>query len=448
MTESGSVPSDAATAPVLSRPLLVVLALIAVISIAIPAIVVTNAPRVAPPPTLAAALSRKVVPKRELPPVEPVKLVAATPQDARAFNATIPFSTRPNPAASPFRFAGSADDKVRAIDCLAAAQYYEAGDDPVGQRAVAQVVLNRVRHPAYPSSICGVVFQGHERRTGCQFTFTCDGAMRRTPSPAAWTRARTIARSMIDGEVFAKVGYATHYHTDWVVPYWSASLDKIVEVNTHLFFRWTGWWGTPAAFRRGGGAGEPRFASLGRLSPAHYVADAVTDVATTIEASAVASIPESAIPRPEIAGGDTFLVVLDRRMSPDAFAALAIRTCGDRPYCKFMGWTNAARRPSALPASQGQLDAMSFSYLRNRDSGFGKALWNCNEFQRPSPVQCMRQRVVSPVLPPTRTVSPATGQTVELPGGLTGVRRRGDGVVSATTIPETNATEPTAGSNE
>ncbi|MDE8453312.1 cell wall hydrolase, partial [Klebsiella pneumoniae] len=91
--------------------------------------------------------------------------------------ASVPFVEGPNPAARPFRLPGDAPQQARAIDCMAAAVLYEAGDDPVGQRAVAQVVINRVRHPAFPKTICGVVFQGSERPTGCQFTFTCDGAL-------------------------------------------------------------------------------------------------------------------------------------------------------------------------------------------------------------------------------------------------------------------------------
>ena len=106
--------------------------------------------------------------------------------------------------------------------------HYEARDD--GQAAVAQVVLNRLRHPLFPKTVCGVVFQGSQKTTGCQFTFTCDGAMLRyTPAAAGWSRARDIARLALNGSVYAPVGHATHYHTDWVVPYWSASLEKITE---------------------------------------------------------------------------------------------------------------------------------------------------------------------------------------------------------------------------
>lgn len=91
-----------------------------------------------------------------------------------------------------------------------------------GQAAVAQVVLNRVRHPAFPGTVCGVVYQGSQRKTGCQFTFTCDGSLtRRTMSQSAWQRARAIAANTLSGNVNSTVGLATHYHTNWVYPYWS-----------------------------------------------------------------------------------------------------------------------------------------------------------------------------------------------------------------------------------
>ncbi|MFD2579577.1 cell wall hydrolase [Novosphingobium colocasiae] len=160
-------------------------------------------------------------------------------------------------------------DYARALDCLASAVWYEAGDDRGGQQAVAQVVLNRLRHPAYPHTVCGVVYQGAQRSTGCQFTFTCDGALARRPSVAGWQRARETARAFLAGTTDPRVGMATHYHTDWVHPYWSASLDKIAKVGTHLFFRWHGGWGRRAAFASGYAGGEQREPRLAMLSPAH-----------------------------------------------------------------------------------------------------------------------------------------------------------------------------------
>jgi spore germination cell wall hydrolase CwlJ-like protein len=201
------------------------------------------------------------------PPVpEPMELKPVTPEDALAWNASIPVSDEPNPAARPFAFAASASeaDRLRSLECLTAAVYYEAAIEPLdGQRAVAQVVLNRVRHPAYPNTVCGVVFEGAERRTGCQFTFTCDGSLARTPSQAVWERARRVAEAALGGYVHAPVGWATHYHTNWVVPYWAANLVKAANVGTHIFYRWTGGWGRPPAFASRHAGVEPAIAWRG-----------------------------------------------------------------------------------------------------------------------------------------------------------------------------------------
>jgi spore germination cell wall hydrolase CwlJ-like protein len=133
------------------------------------------------------------------------------------------------PAPSSF---GASDE-----DCLALAIYYEArSESEVGQRAVAQVVLNRVRDPAYPDDVCGVVFQGHERRTGCQFSFTCDGSMARRPEGRAWIRARDIAASALAGRSDAPVGNATHYHTTAIRPYWAPSLTRVTTIGAHIFY--------------------------------------------------------------------------------------------------------------------------------------------------------------------------------------------------------------------
>ncbi len=130
-------------------------------------------------------------------------------------------------------------EREEAVECLGEAIYYEAGFEPLeGQEAVAQVVLNRVRSPAYPGSVCGVVYQGSERRTGCQFSFTCDGSLKRRPPEAEQLEAaRTVARRVIAGLVVPEVGSATHYHTDYVHPYWAPTLKKIGVVGRHIFYR-------------------------------------------------------------------------------------------------------------------------------------------------------------------------------------------------------------------
>ncbi|WP_420145241.1 cell wall hydrolase [Sphingobium sp.] len=142
-------------------------------------------------------------------------------------------------------------DSYRALHCLTSAIYYEAANEPDdGQRAVAQVVLNRVRSPLYPNTVCGVVYQGSERTDyKCQFTFSCDGAMARLPAAAAWVRARRVAERALAGDVYAPVGLATHYHTLAVRPDWSSSLQAVAVIGAHIFYRSPGFNGTPAAFR-------------------------------------------------------------------------------------------------------------------------------------------------------------------------------------------------------
>lgn len=142
-------------------------------------------------------------------------------------------------------------DSYRALNCLTSAIYYEAGNEPEdGQRAVAQVVLNRVRSALWPNTVCGVVYQGSERTDyKCQFTFSCDGAMARLPAAAAWVRARRVAQQALAGRVYAPVGLATHYHTLAVRPDWSSSLSPVAVIGAHIFYRNPGFNGTPAAFR-------------------------------------------------------------------------------------------------------------------------------------------------------------------------------------------------------
>jgi hypothetical protein len=151
-----------------------------------------------------------------------------------------------------------ADDRERALNCLAQAVYYEAAGEGVdGERAVAQVVLNRMRHPGYPASVCGVIYQGADRPSGCQFTFACDGSLLREPVASLWTRSRKIAEEALAGRVFAAVGHATHYHADYVLPYWADSLDKTVQIGRHIFYRLRSSLGDSRAFFQHYAGSEP-----------------------------------------------------------------------------------------------------------------------------------------------------------------------------------------------
>ena len=194
--------------------------------------------------------------------------------------------------ARPFAMAGASGlDRARAAECLTDAIYYEAASEPdEGQRAVAQVVLNRVRHPAFPATVCGVVFQGSQAR-GCQFSFACDGAMARAPARAAWTRAARVAAAALAGYVYAPVGLATHYHTYAVTPAWNRTLVMTAAVGAHFFHRWKGYWGTAAAFTQ-------RYAGVEPL-PGPLRAAAMEPVAIEVTPPApLAPLPAAPAPRP------------------------------------------------------------------------------------------------------------------------------------------------------
>src|SRR5437868_972971 len=201
---------------------------------------------------------------RAAPPAPPpLILKQVAPQQALQINQAIPVAAGPNPAAAPFVLKGNAAARAQALTCLASAVYYEAGNqDADGERAVAQVVLNRVRHPAFPATVCGVVYEGSTRATGCQFTFTCDGSLSRKPDAEGWRRAMQVAEAALGGTVYAPVGWATHYHADYVVPVWASTLAKNAVVGAHLFYHWAGSWGEPEAFTKGYGGHEPNAAAL------------------------------------------------------------------------------------------------------------------------------------------------------------------------------------------
>lgn len=165
-------------------------------------------------------------------------------------NAGLPLRVGALQSALPFQIPIGLGDNIafNAQSCLALAMYYEAAYEGAdGRRAVAQVVLNRVRHPAFPNDVCSVVFQRSTRNV-CQFTFACDGAMRRKPEPALWRQSFAEAGEALRGKVYAPVGMATHYHADYVFPYWAPKLDKVAVIGRHLFYRWPRGWGLRGAF--------------------------------------------------------------------------------------------------------------------------------------------------------------------------------------------------------
>jgi hypothetical protein len=138
-------------------------------------------------------------------------------------------------------FGGLTEDEFRKreLRCMATAIYFEARDEPVkGQIAVGQVIMNRIRSPFYPKTICGVVYQGERNRHGCQFSFTCTGKHNSVKEKPEWATSVKLAKQVIAGEVWlGEVGYATHYHATYVHPEWRHELDKIVQIGGHIFYK-------------------------------------------------------------------------------------------------------------------------------------------------------------------------------------------------------------------
>jgi spore germination cell wall hydrolase CwlJ-like protein len=205
------------------------------------------------------------------------------------------------PIARAMRMDFSGVDRSRAVECLTAAVYYEArSESDQGQRSVAQVVLNRVAHPSYPGTVCGVVYQGSERSTGCQFSFTCDGSLARRPNPMFWERARSVAATALAGYVEPTVGLATHYHTIAIHPYWAPSLNHIVTVGAHRFYSFRGKAGSAGTFRFAYAGGEPVAAPHARSAAADKLPDPVLDPLAVQRAydAGLASVQTGASARP------------------------------------------------------------------------------------------------------------------------------------------------------
>jgi spore germination cell wall hydrolase CwlJ-like protein len=127
------------------------------------------------------------------------------------------------------------------MKCLAEAIYFEARGEPEqGRIAVAQVVLNRLKNPAYPSTICGVVYQNKNKRHRCQFSFACDGIRDRITNKSAWVEAQALAKRVLDDDkhlYIADVGASTHYHATYVKPRWARKMTKKDKIGRHIFYQ-------------------------------------------------------------------------------------------------------------------------------------------------------------------------------------------------------------------
>jgi spore germination cell wall hydrolase CwlJ-like protein len=292
---------------------------------------------------------------------DPTALAPISPDEAALRNAALPVESGPNPAAAAFTLPADEVARMRSVDCLTAAIYYEAANEPIdGQRAVAQVVLNRVRHPHYPKSVCGVVFQGHMRTTGCQFSFTCDGSLRRTPMAGLWDRSRKVAQEALAGYVHRPVGWATHYHANYVFPYWAPSLAKVGQIGAHIFYRWDGGWGRPGAFAGRYAGAEPAIAWRGGFGQVPRTEALTTDTAAAValpvdarEAVAAAAAIDAQKESPE--AGTSFQRSIMRRYevtTPDRARQLNSERAQVQGPAASTRWAISGERPAAAAAQR------------------------------------------------------------------------------------------------
>jgi spore germination cell wall hydrolase CwlJ-like protein len=208
-------------------------------------------PAIAP---TAVALASSATPKSDTIKPGPNGLLAyASPDDAAAAAEEKPFDAvlgKNSPILDPKIDAAHAwlNDPLPAsarsateVKCLATAVYFEARGEPEkGQIAVAQVVLNRLKNPAYPKTICGVVYQNKDKRNQCQFSFACDGIPDRITEEDAWNQSLALARRVLNDEqasYLPDIGASTHYHALYVRPDWARSMHKMERIGGHVFYK-------------------------------------------------------------------------------------------------------------------------------------------------------------------------------------------------------------------
>lgn len=289
------------------------------------------------------------------------------------------------------KYPGTSTQRSRAAKCLAAAAWYEAGDDPVWQRAVIQTVVNRVKHPAFPDSVCGVVFEGSHLASGCQFTFTCDGSLSdRQPSQSAWNKAIGLAEEALGGFVDRSIGAATHYHAEYVSPWWSTKLEHLTNVGPHLFYRWPG--DQSNLNRRVQLQPEREYEDLVEASYHGSSSGAVTkgDAGPTphVEARLDAALTEAPNTRPMHAGMTEFMTV-EGNHAAGRWAVLAMDACGKKNECRIVGYGDTETRMMNEDRPYESRDRPLFLFIRDRASGMNLALWDCDRLPRADQEQCL-----------------------------------------------------------
>ena len=249
--------------------------------------------------------------------------------DAAAINAALPVDIADFAPAKPFFLQATGAERDRAVLCMTQAIYYEAALEPLqGQRAVAQTVINRLRHPDFPKSVCGVVYEGSQMPIGCQFSFTCDGSLARPPAEPYWSRAKQVAEAALDGFVAADIGPATHYHADYVFPRWGPQMVKIVQLGAHIFYRYPGPFGDPDILSGRYAGGEMRV-SLTGPSPEAIAAAKAALAAGQISLADLTAAPAGVAVANPAGGAPRMAAILPQAAAPPTIVPAQLPQPGD-----------------------------------------------------------------------------------------------------------------------
>lgn len=291
----------------------------------------------------------------------------------------------------PFHYSGKASDRTRAAECLAAAAWYEVGDDPAGQRAVIQTVINRVTSPSFPNSFCGVVFQGSELPTGCQFTFTCDGSLkRRHPPAAAWKRALSLAQQALDGFVDSSVGTATHYHASYVTPWWSGHLERLATVGPHIFYRWSHGRHDASGGRQYLGAEQDYETLAGKsIRNAPELEPPQADAGPQAFTNVTSAMSAAETGRTRMSPGNAIFMPASDGEASGRWALVAMKACQGRIDCQVLGYGSKDQISRNQGRTAKERERPIFLFVKDSASSMAIALWDCRKVDRPKKSECL-----------------------------------------------------------
>lgn len=202
---------------------------------------------------------------------------------------------------------------------------------------------------------------------------------------------------MLGGAIDASVGNATHFHADYVYPWWSNKLDKVARVGTHIFFRWRGFWGTRNALSARYGGGEPD--PLRLQETALTIAEA-NPLPTLLQGGeAVRSITTEMVDEPAeesngppSPGAGIHFVLVAPEDSPSALVDRARSLCVNGGYCRVQGWSDPANIPAKLPLSDDSRRTLRFSFVAANAGSSEAVFFDCRTFPGPQVGACLPTR--------------------------------------------------------